>query len=150
MNALEIVSLALALFCVFTLAGFFTSIFHANNQLCRIIYAKMSANSICTMLDIPCEALTNYRIVAQYSIVLVSPRSTSTHHSSVLRCVVHHTNSFPICEQSHTQLANSAVLYVHRCLNIILRVPYPVYTFSSWAFASQVILRRSSIEYQWN
>lgn len=50
---------------VFSLAGFSASIFHANNQPCRIIYAKMSANWICTTLYIPCEALTNYRIASR-------------------------------------------------------------------------------------
>lgn len=126
----------------------FTSIFHyANQQLRRIIYAKMSANSICTMLYIPCEALTNYRSVAQYSIVLVSRRSTFTYHFAVCWC----NSSSSMCERTHAVLANSAVtdsMYIVHCTSMSQHSF--ACTFSSRTFASQVILRLSSIEYQWN
>lgn len=75
-NAFSIGSLYLSLVPIFCLLHFINSTIpnstpplrpfsiSNNNQPHGIIYAKMSANSICTMFHIPSEALTNYRIVS--------------------------------------------------------------------------------------
>lgn len=139
-------SLSRSLSFAFFFIAFCASVFHANNQLRGIIYAKMSANSICTMFHIPSEALTNYRIVSQHR-----GRVASIHIFESLLSLLCSTAS--ICVEAH-KLANSVykhtdTLYTCVVLTFFVctSVLYSVHV-SVQHLASQVILRRSSIEYQ--